>query len=165
MNYLLNWHIQSTCPTSEQMKWWLTECFLLPIIITMFGSELVRLESQEKPIPLWYSLKWCLLRLNGIRWQNHITHGPWPLCQLITFSALDETYTPRTPQNLKKSWNIDNFLNILWEILWQISLARNTHKKKKKSLHTFDEEPLFINWKILCRYRNRVSSNPMFTSF
>ena len=32
-------------------------------------------------------------------------------------------------------------------------LARITHKKKK-SLHTFDDEPFFINCKNLCRYRN-----------
>ena len=34
-----------------------------------------------------------------------------------------------------------------------MSLARITHKKKK-SLHTFDEEPFFINCKKLCCFRD-----------
>ena len=37
-----------------------------------------------------------------------------------------------------------------------MSLARIAHTKKK-SLHTFDEEPFFINYKNLCRYRNMLS--------
>ena len=34
-----------------------------------------------------------------------------------------------------------------------MSLARITHKKKK-SLHTFDEKPFFINCKKLCHFRH-----------
>ena len=37
-----------------------------------------------------------------------------------------------------------------------MSLARIAHTKKK-SLHTFDEEPFFINCKNLCHYRNMLS--------
>ena len=44
-----------------------------------------------------------------------------------------------------------------------MSLERITHKKK--SLHTFDEEPFFINCKNPCRFRNTISMFILYTIY
>ena len=128
--------------------------------------------SGRKPQSLWYSLRWYFLWLNGIRWQIHIAHGlcrfrnQYAPCCLIPCCfrhcvGLCLCWFPpwiaRIPPEHHKILKTHKILIIFLYFMGNYVTCKNYTQKEKKSLHTFDEEPLFINCKNPCRFRNTVS--------
>ena len=105
--------------------------------------------NHERNQSLWYSFRWYFLRLNGIRWQIQITHGPChfrnqaALCRLIPCRfrhCVAWTYfdhlTPHTPPEHHKIMKTHRiFIIFLYFIGNYVACKNYTHTKKNLFIH------------------------------